>query len=240
MTVDTTTALGAQADWLWIVDQWRRLSNRLVPGGGNALNGMPRGGGAGAPIDVYVSDLMREIEDRARFYGQILMDETDWQPKTSTMPELLAGVVERYGHFTADDDRMALDFCDDASTYRERVRTTLERPAAPRYVGVCRSEGCDGDLYLRDARDSGICPSCGAEFTRTEMAVWTKAQLEDRLMTVREIVVALHIVVGHPVPESTVRSWVRRKRLVAVDDEVGLYRMRDALELAPKIEEDVA
>lgn len=234
MTVDNLTALGARDDLLWIAAHWTDLRNRLRPGGGNALTGMARGADTALPIDVAVSDLMHEItECVARYYARILMEETDWTPQTSHMPGLLRGVAERYGHFTTADDRTALAFCDEASDYRDRVRHTLERPAPPTPVGPCQTPGCEGQLYLREGRDAGRCRECGAPFTLVEQRAWLYAQFADRLMTASEITSAL-VVLGAPVPFSTVRSWVARGRLpraTALTDE-PLYRLADAKALA--------
>ncbi|MET4222799.1 hypothetical protein [Oerskovia enterophila] len=274
--MDAQTILNARTDLLWIVERWPRLQARLEGGGGNALTGMPSGSNeAPLPIDVAVSDLMREIEDQARFYAAVLLDEVPpehgcdgrcvktWlatateatkadQPvpdapsswdcpdrrdpiTTSTMPALLGQVAERYGHFT-QDEREALDFCDEAHDFRERVRKTLERPAPPTYVGPCRARGadgagCSGELYVREGRERGTCRECGTEFTRDEQLTYVRDALEERLMTPTEIVRALKIV-GHEVKPGTVFKWVQREKLEEVVD--GLYRLTDALDLAER------
>lgn len=70
------SGLDARDDLLYIVDHWPALTAALRPGGGNAQNGcVSSSGDAPLPIDVNVSDLMREIEDMARFYARVLLDE---------------------------------------------------------------------------------------------------------------------------------------------------------------------
>lgn len=275
--MDAQTALNARTDLLWIVERWHRLQARLEGGGGTALTGMPSGSNeAPLPIDVAVSDLMREIEDQARFYAAVLLDEVPpehgcdkrcvdgWiaaaaeatktgQPvppapsswdcpdrrdpiTTSAMPALLAQVAVRYGHFT-QDEREAIDFCDEAHDFRERVRKTLEQSAPPTYVGPCRArgangDGCSGELYLREGRDGGTCRECGTGFTEGEQRAWVAGEMEHRLMTATEIGSAL-LVLGFPAPASTVRSWIGRERLKPVGPgEPRLYRLAKALELA--------
>ncbi|MHA7132551.1 hypothetical protein [Oerskovia turbata] len=270
--MDAQTALTAHDDLLWIVSHWPDLKARLHGGGGNALTGLPGGSAENPlPIDVHVSDLMREIEDQARFYAAVLLDEVppehgcggqcarDWFAAaaqtpglpapdvwdcperrdpitTSTMPALLGQVAKRYGHFTTDE-REALDFCDEAHDFRERVRKTLERPAPPTYVGPCRSRtadgaGCAGELYLREGRDSGICRECGTEFTEDEQRAYIEGEIDHRLMTATEIGSAL-VVLGFPAPASTIRSWIGRERLKPVGPgEPRLYRLVEALDLA--------
>jgi hypothetical protein len=243
--MDAQTALDARTDLLWIVERWPHLQSRLVGGGGNALTGMPSGSNeAPLPIDVAVSDLMREIEDQARFYAAVLLDEVppehgcdgqcarDWFAEaaktpglpapdvwdcperrdpitTSTMPALLGQVAERYGHFTTDEHE-ALDFCDEAHDFRERVRTTLERPAPPTYVGPCRARGADGDgcageLYLREGRDGGICRECGTEFTGDEQREWVAGEMIALRLTYTETFRALKVLDL----EISQRTWER-------------------------------
>lgn len=155
---------------------------------------------------------------------------------TSRMPRLLTQVARRYGHFTEGDERTALQFCDDAHDYRERVCKVLERPEPPVYVGPCRhmgedGAGCVGELYVRRGRDGGTCRECGTEFTLSEQLAWLEEQMTDRLMTASEIASAL-FVLDYRVPIGTIKSWIARKRLVSAVDEGGLYRLSDARDLA--------
>jgi hypothetical protein len=260
---DRIAALDARDNLLWIVARWTDLKNRLRPGGGNAQNGVIAAGSDGSvPIDVYVSDLMYEIEECvARYYGKILLEEVPprhgcAQPEdgkydhetnacplridpitTSVMPNLLAQVARRFGHFT-NDPRVALGFSDDASMYRDKVKKVLERPAPPTYVGPCRhrgedGSGCIGELYVGENKTEGECRACGTKFTLVEQREWLEREMEARLMTPSEIVSAL-MVLGYKVPVSTVKSWIRRKRLDEAVKDSGLYRLADAHDLATR------
>lgn len=238
--IDPNVGLAARNNLLFIADHWADLRARLRPGGGNALTGMPSGTSEGhCPIDVHVSDLLREIEDETRMLGHVLMDETnDWTPRTSRMPALLGDVAARYGHWTAGDERTALAFCGWAEQYAGKVRAALERPAPPEYVGPCRSRGVDGcgcsaDLYLRHGRDSGTCRECGTPFTRDEQDEYVQGELAARLMTATEIRTAL-CRLGHTVSTSTVRVWVHRGRLVPSVEDPTLYRLEDAMALVER------
>lgn len=228
---DTISGLNARDDLLWIVAQWGSLRAHLRPGGGNALGVTVQTSDRPSPINVHIADLMRDVEENvARFYGKILMDETEWAPKTSAMPALLSEVAIRYGHFTTDPETAA-GFCDDAHDYRQRVTKALEQPVAPTYIGPCRTDNCDGELYLRDDRDAGVCRECGQPFTLAEQRQFLKVAMEDRLMTQAELPRALKVL-GLEVKPGTVRKWVERERLIEVID--GLYRLADAKVLAEK------
>ena len=280
--MDAQNALNARTDLLWIVDHWADLRARLHGGGGNALTGLPGGSTeAPLPIDVHVSDLMREIEDQARFYAAVLLDEVPsehgcdgrcvdgWiataaeaakagQPvppapstwdcpdrrdpiTTSAMPALLGQVAERYGHFTADEHE-ALDFCDEAHDFRERVRRTLERPAPPTYVGPCRARGadgagCDGELYLREGRDGGVCRECGTGFTEDEQRAWVASEMITLRLSYTETFRALKVL-DLEISQRTWERWTSagtsenpRTPKIERDDD-GLYPLDAAVRLA--------
>ncbi len=238
MSIDAQTALNAREDLLWIASQWPALTARLRPTRQSGNDTPVKTSDRPAPIDLHISDLMHEIEENvARFYGRVLLDETDdWTPRTSSMPGLLIDVAHRYGHFT-EDDELALAFCDDANDYRHKVMRALERPAPPRYIGPCQGKGedgagCAGELYVREGRDAGRCPECGEAFTVAEQRDWLEAELADRLMTASEIVSALHVL-DIRTPIGTVKSWISRKRLHPAAD--GLYRLSEARQLALRV-----
>ena len=230
---DNIAGLGARDDLLYVADRWPRLSALLAGHGGNALTGLPGAVAVTPPlvIDVAVLDLMREIEDSARFYGQILADETDWVPVTSSMPGLLADVARRYGHFVAPADRMALDFMDDAHQFRAKVEKALDRTAPPVYVGPCRTHECVGELYIREDQEGGSCRVCGESFSVLEQRSFILGQFQERLMTPAEISRALKVL-GHSIAVGSIYNWTARGKLVAAED--GLYSLADAKALAEK------
>jgi hypothetical protein len=234
VTVDNVTALNARDDLLTIVHRWPELTARLEGIGGNALTGLPGHVMMSGPviIDVGVSDLMRDIEERvARYYGHILLEETnDWAPTTSTMPGLLADVAARYGHFTNDPD-LARGFCDDAHDYRHRVERTLAPPGPATYLGPCAQPDCTGEIYAKDGHHEGRCPECHEPWTLTTQRTWLRAELSSRLMTPTEIVRALKIL-DLETKEATVFKWCQRGRVEEVTD--GLYRLADAVDIAAR------
>lgn len=230
MPVSNLEGLSARDAWLYVAHAWPGLQARLVPGDG--APGAGTGETARLPIDVAVSDLMREIEDHARFYGQVLLEETkDWAPTTSTMPGLLVDVATRYGHFTMAEDRTALDFCDAAHEAQRKVHGALERLAPPRWVGPCPEDGCEGSLRQRENQLDARCRTCGREVGPLEWQALMYDAFEDRLMTRSEIVSALHVT-RHEVKPNTVDRWVQRGKLAPVAEGSTLFRFRDAWNLA--------
>ena len=229
---DQVLSLGARDDLLAVVAMWPALVRRLTPGGGNAQNGcVSSSGDPRLPIDVNVSDLMREVEDCARFWGQALCEETTWAPTTSAMPTLLAEVAARHGHFTANE-RDALEFTDTAHQLREKVRKVVEQRESPRWVGPCQTVECVGELYVGAGKDGGTCRVCGSAFTLLDQQAFIFGRYQERLMTPAEIGTAFKVL-DIPRAEGTIRSWISRGRLVAVQE--GLYSLADAKALAEKV-----
>lgn len=231
--IDTQLALEAQANITWIADHWDDLKARLGGSSGGGLqirvqtSELPP-----LPIDLHVSDLLAAIDwNVARHYAHILMDDDpEWRPRAMTTVGLLRGVAERYGHFVTDD-RLALQFCDDAADYRGRVEKRLERPAPPVRMGPCPIAECAGELYAHGSASMLRCPICLTETTTDAQRIYLAAELDNRFMTITEIGVALKII-DNPVPPGTLRRWASAGTLASVDE--GLYRLKDAIEQAER------
>lgn len=230
MSVDTKTALEAQANVRWIAKQWPALEALLAGRGGNALTGMPKGGASRVPIDVGVSDLMAEIDWKLGWhYCHVLTDETD---DVNAIPATPVGrlelAAERYGHFVTGG-REGLDFCDDAHHYREEVRKVVQPAEPPVYIGPCPTADCAGELYVRDGLTSTRCRECETSTTVAAQRAWIGEQMEARLMTQAEIGRALKIL-DLAVSQRAIEKWVQRGRLV--ERVPGLYPLADAMDLA--------
>lgn len=230
MTVSNLDGLRARDELLQVAAAWPALRARLVPVA--AMDVMAHTAPKSRPaLVVHISDLMRQIEDRVRFYGQVLLAETDdWTPSTSLMPGLLIDVAARYGHWTSKDDRAALDFLDDAEEMWRLVRAAIEGYAAPKWAGPC-PEKCGGQIYQRADQLDAECRECGRLVGASEWREQMAEAFDSRLMSASELVSAL-VVTGHRVPEETVRTWIRRGRLPKIVESPDLFRFADAHELA--------
>jgi hypothetical protein len=228
-----------------IANAWPALHAALRPGSSNALTGMPgTSPERPAPINLHISDLIHEITVETEALAHALMDETDWTPRTSAMPELLLEVAEHYGHWTTADDRTAHNFADWAHDYAGRVRNALARPEPPRYIGPCGIEDandnpCDGSLYLKPGSAMSRCRTCGAEVEEERQRDWISNEFANRTMTISDIASAL-VVLGCPIPIKTLQRWTLptvRTNGKVVDPKLpaqpnGRYRVADARALA--------
>lgn len=239
--VDNLDALRARDDLLAVAASWSALQARLRPAGGRgepsrtAPESRP-------PIDLMVSDTMRQVEDRARFYGRVLCDADPEFAPPSSMPGLLEAVAGRYGHFThRSGDRMALDFLDDAHEMRRLVTGVLASREPAKWAGPCPEAECPGEIYQRAGSTDARCRECARIVGPVEWRRIMHDAFADRLMTLSELVSAL-VVTDHRVPEETVRTWSKRgaqhgdptRGLVPVYVEPTLYRFADAYALAER------
>lgn len=237
--IETTIALEARANLEWVAGKWGELRNRLHRSGGDPNAPKVKGSKEPpAPIDLYVSDLLYDIERAARFYAQVLIEESGWEPTTSTMPALLVGVAGQYGHFAVGDDKEARDFVDTAHELRRKVEGALSGGERARYVGPCPQQGCDGELYARGgisgelyARDGvgGACPECGHLWTPDGQFAYLRAEAQDVLME-RDVLRAALVSMGYDVPHETIRTWIKRNKIGVAEGD--LYKFEDALTLA--------
>lgn len=229
--VSVQDSIQAKDDLLWIADRWGDLHARLVPSSTpNSGAGRPAPSSR-PPLNLHISNLLFEIEYEARMLGHTLMQETHgWRPRSSQMPQLLRDVAEMSGHWCTQDDSVAVPFVEWATDYRNRVTRALENPPNPQYVGPCQT--CppgQGDLYLKHRTRLAQCRNCRNTIDiKTQMA-WVQQQLQDRLMTLAEIRLALNIL-NIPVPYNTIKSWAHRERLLPQAE--GFYRLGDAKQLA--------
>lgn len=235
MTVDNLTGLAARDALLSTARFWPILENLVARGGNQAITGMPGGGEADTiPIDTQIVDLMTEIRnDIALHYARVLIDDTAggdtaWSPEETDTVALLNSIAARYGHFTTHH-HWADKFVRDAHNTWARVQRTCSPPTPPIYLGPCPTPMCEGELHLRQDRDSGMCPKCGAGFDRHTHEQWLATQLENRLMTQTEIARALKVA-GTPITTRTLRTWASIGKIEMVED--GLYRFADALHWA--------
>ena len=129
---------------------------------------------------------------------------------TSAMPGLLVEVAKRYGHFTADpDEKIGLDFCDEAHELRRKVVGTLAQHEPARWQGPCPQDECVGEIYQRAGMTDAVCRECKRVVGPGEWRAIMEAEFDRRLMSWSEVVSALYVT-GHAVPKETVATWVKR------------------------------
>jgi hypothetical protein len=152
---------------------------------------------------------------------------------TSVMPGLLVEVAKRYGHFTSEDDKTALDFCDEAHELRRKVSGAIARHEPARWQGPCPEDECVGELYQRAGMADAKCRECGRVVGPAEWRAIMHDALETRLMTRSELVSALHVV-KRTVKPNTLDRWVSRGRLVPEVVDPDLFKFAHAYALAER------
>lgn len=244
MTLNPLEGVNAADNLNTIATLWPQLTDMLEPTNTKDNDGTSHPPPASRPpLNLHISDLMREIEEQARYYAHELLNETtDWNPATTTMPGLLTEIADRQGHWTAPDprttppyvlERAPLEFCDWAEQAIHKVRTQLNPPDAATYLGPCPTEyatgPCGGDVYVRPGHDVGTCRTCRNRHDTRIIREQGNQLMQDMLMNLSEITTAL-TTIGCPTAYRTVQSWAHRKRLIPNAD--GRYRFNDARALA--------
>lgn len=227
--IDTTTALEAAETWATLARLVPTIELYLTPRPGKSEVRMPPS--SKPPIDLVASDLLMELDIAASFYVSALVMEThDVKRFPDGLAAQLALVGERYGHFTAGEEKLAIDFCDEAHELMRKVSALVLQPAPPKWLGPCR-ECNNGDLWLKQARANATCDECNASI---DMGTWREGlwrALESTLMERDQIAPAIRLLGGKCTP-STVRSWIHRGRLVPIIADSELFRFMDAVDLA--------
>jgi hypothetical protein len=116
---------------------------------------------------------------------------------------------------------------DELTAALRNARHAIDAPAARQYAGPCTvalpvvpwapgvaDVQCGADLYATDGADSVTCRRCGAVYPLDARRSWLLEQADDLLLPWREIARAIDGL-GVEVNENTLKSWVRRKQLVA-------------------------
>lgn len=227
--IDTKTAIEAAETWKALAKLVPTIELYLTPRPGKSEVRMPPS--SKPPIDLVASDLLMELDIAASFYVAALVMET---PDVKRFPDGLAAqlalVGERYGHFTGDEEKLALDYCDEAHELMRKVERLVIQPTPPQFMGPCLT-ACGGDLWLRSGRIAATCDHCESEADLGAVREQLARALESRLMERAEIAPALRILGAH-VTVNTVKSWITRGRLVPILREPQRFRFTDAADLA--------
>jgi hypothetical protein len=92
---------------------------------------------------------------------------------------------------------------------------------------------CAEELYVREGADTVQCRTCSTEHDVERRRAALSRRVEDQLASARELTTAVSNL-ARPISMNTIRSWVKRKRLVErgqTSDGVALYRVGDVLDL---------
>lgn len=119
------------------------------------------------------------------------------------------------------------DAIDELTAALRNGRRAIDAPAARHYAGPCTVDlptvpyapgfadaPCGADLYASDDADTVTCRRCRASYPLDARRSWLLEQVDDVLLPWKEIARAVDGL-GVEVNENTLKSWVRRKQLVA-------------------------
>ncbi|WP_074379026.1 hypothetical protein, partial [Mycobacteroides abscessus] len=120
------------------------------------------------------------------------------------------------------------EICDEIEQVYRSITRVVNRPPEPMTIGPCvtdpapdevlkaRAERGDTDTvcgYALTVRPPNIdveCPQCGLVYVAAEVLEYNLAGLDDRNVTVRELVDVVLPRLDEHVPQSTIERWIRR------------------------------
>jgi hypothetical protein len=128
-------ALTVQRDMRQIADLWPDLEARLTGSGTSDRSGVRRPPGSKPPIDVHIADVTAEVSAWVVFLARVLIDETDWTPRSHDTAAILRDIADnRVGHFTeAEDQGLREAVTEDAARLARLVHNTA-RPSDRRTI----------------------------------------------------------------------------------------------------------
>lgn len=218
-------AVEARDHLAYLHAQWAMLRARIRPDRSSALTGLPSPRKEyPAPINISASALLQDITTWAISAAQVIEDEAGHEPPMWRMPDLLHHAAQHASHLPEEDPNHPRSL----TGLRRRAEYQVDPPDPAQYMGECPTDGCRGDLTLREGQKLMICPDCLRAVTPTEQARHLRARLQTLVLDRGELLTALTIL-GKPVSRERVRQWVARGRLVDVGG--GRYRLADALDL---------
>jgi hypothetical protein len=159
------------------------------------------------PVDLRASDARRDLG--VALLGAVAdVISGPWPPATiAAMAEwLLASMAELAVHPLAGYEYHAIRRAVD------RAAMVLDGPPPRQYAGPCPD--CGADVLGQPGAPMARCKGCGAQVEVAAQQDAMRAAMDDMLFTAAQLV-SMAAALGQPVSEHTVRSWVRRRQLVA-------------------------
>ena len=182
------------------------------------------------PFDVDASIIRDVLTSTMRTWALVLAgDLLGEPPAAATLPAHLGARITHIRQHP-DGGQIVDEITAAVTAARDHLHRSDRAPSI--LAGTCPD--CGHTVYARQGDDTGHCRTPDCEGT-VDVAAWrqtARATLPDRALPMAQLVRAL-AVLGHHVPEGTVKSWIRRGKLVSSGTEEGrrLYLVADAITL---------
>lgn len=211
------------------------------------MGGQAIGGGHSSdrplPFDERPAAAAREVRDVLRVWSEFVVEGSRAAWPRDLVPDMSRFLLRHLDWLRQRPE--AHDLLEQVGVSVSRLRRSVDRPAELTYAGVCSAAipilvddvltmgECPTHLYVPFGRKAIQCPACGADHDMLARREVLLAALEDQLAPGPVLARGLSNL-GRPIAESTIRSWVLRKRLMPrSQDELGkeLFRVGDVLDL---------
>lgn len=205
-----------------------------APAARDVVNGQSRrgpamsgGGGGRIPVNLGAAARLDAVQNELTTWARIVRASCGGAfghgHPLEAAARYLAGHMDWLRH-----ERTAGDALRDIAAC-ERITMGIVDPRADRrYLGPCRTDGCEADIYARVGLSYATCRTCDALHAVAERRAWLDGEVRRHSYTAAEIAEAYGIRAG------TIRVWAHRGRVVAdgeVDDR-PTYPLGEVLDLA--------
>ena len=240
------TMLGTVADWL--ADALDETAHRQTSHTAGPLVSMGRAKHQPLPFHWGAADVAWTLENTITTWARSIEKATGLprlpRPLTALqaqheLPRPLTTVLA--AQWIIDHLTTLARMTDAAQAYDElayaiaAARTVVDLPRIASYLGPCRANGCDGELWAEPDEDPVACRTCKAATPRAVVEQVIERELRARLCTANELVTIVADRLGLTVTPKMIRELTRRRRPLIVRGQLPvtgehLYRAGDVLE----------
>lgn len=228
-------------------EELRTTRHRQSRTGGAGIGVLTRSQDKPLPWDQHAAEVADALRATLLGWTKVVVEERGigWPAGTdSGMASFLLLHLEWLRHHAAADE-----FVDEVHDAVGRARAAVDSRGEMAYAGPCRAEYatqepqddepavpdacCVAELYVRSGSNRVRCRHCATDHDVPARQRWLRDQVRDQLAPASAISRALSTL-GLPLPVETLRSWVKRERLIAHGVDLqgrALYNVGEAADL---------
>jgi hypothetical protein len=162
------------------------------------------------PVDLRAAEAARELRVELATAVHVTLAGRAWSCNDHSIAGMARWLLMHLGELTQHDRAAGVLFAVRRAV--DRAAMVLDGPPPRQYAGPC--PGCGCDVLGQPGAPVARCRGCGRTVEVAAQQDAMRAHLDDMLFTAAQLV-GMAAALGQPVSEHTVRSWVRRRQLVA-------------------------
>lgn len=180
---------------------------------------------AAGRVNGRASDLLQKIHNTLAWWIKDLCEQRGIDIPTLNTTVAMVRWLERHcSHIAHQDD--GLDFINEIDDVQKSIERVINRPVAPMIIGPCvtdpapdellsqraqKGDGttrCNFALHVGKKANKVTCPQCDETHDVSDVLTRNLAELDDVLVTVRDLVDWVLPRLDEPVPQRTIERWI--------------------------------